>query len=96
MNRQQTSGRLDVDADVILNHLMSRQHLHPHRPVKDVLDETTRAFGCCPRAIDRGIEWLDIDPTRAVGRLRRSELTQLARAVHRFWMQNLEAAGQAR
>jgi hypothetical protein len=79
----------------MLDHLTSQQHLHPHRTVKDVLDETTTAMGCCPRAIQRGIEWLGIDPARAIGRLRRSELVQLARAVHRFWMQNAGVASGA-
>ena len=97
MHRQQTNGRLpDVDSDAILNHLTARQHLHPHRPVKEVLDETTDALGCCPRAIERGIEWLGIEPARAIGRLRRSEIVQLARAVHRFWMQNAAAVSDAK
>jgi hypothetical protein len=94
IQQQQLSGRnpLDVDSDVILAHLTSRQHLHPHMPLAQILEQTTELFGCCPAAIQRGIQWLGIDPARAVGRLRRSELVQLARAVHRFWMQNASAA----
>jgi len=85
----------DVDSDAILRHLTTRQHLHPQRPVKEVLDETTELFGCCPAAISRGVEWLGVDPDRAIGRLRRTELVQLSRAVHRFWTQNLAAAASA-
>jgi len=97
MNRQRLAGKLpDVDPDAILNHLTSRQHLHPHRAVRAVLDETTEAFGCCPRAIERGIEWLGIEPDRAIGRLRRSEIVQLARAVHRFWMQSVGVTSGAK
>jgi len=79
---------MDVDSDAILAYLTTRQHLRPHLPATEVLDETVEAFGCCPQAIKRGIDWLGIEPSRPIGRLRRTELVQLARAVHRFWMQN--------
>jgi hypothetical protein len=94
MQQQQMAGRnpLDVDSDAILAHLTSRQHLHPHAPVAQILEQTTELFGCCPAAIERGIDWLGIEPARPIGRLRRSELVQLARAVHRFWMQNVNSA----
>ena len=96
INREQAAGKLpNVDSDAVLNHLTAQQHLHPHRAVKAVLDETTHALGCCPRAIQRGIEWLGIEPQRAIGRLRRSELVQLARAVHRFWMHNASVVSGA-
>src|SRR5262245_28162685 len=88
-----TSARLpEVDSDAILRYLTHRQHVHPRQSIKDALNETTDIFGCCPKAIVRGISWLGIDPTRTIGRLRRSELVQLSRAVHRFWMQNAVAA----
>jgi hypothetical protein len=82
---------LEVGSDAILNFLTTRQHLHPHQAIRDVLEQTTGQFGCCPKAIQRGIEWLGIDGARRIGRLRRSELVQLAMAVHRFWMQNTTA-----
>jgi hypothetical protein len=95
LNRPQAAGKQpNVASDAILQHLTSSQHLHPHRAVQQVLDETTESLGCCPNAIARGIEWMDIEPARAIGRLRRSELVQLAKAVHRFWMQNIEAAAE--
>jgi hypothetical protein len=31
------------------------------------------------------MEWLHIDPNQQIGRLRRSELMQLARSTQRFW-----------
>ncbi|HEY7087120.1 MAG TPA: hypothetical protein VH518_03465 [Tepidisphaeraceae bacterium] len=87
-----TSTRLpDVDSDAILKYLTHRQHIHPRQSIREALDETTELFGCCPEAIVRGITWLGIDPARTIGRLRRSELVQLAKAVHRFWMQNAAA-----
>jgi hypothetical protein len=56
-----------------------------------VLEETTEQLGCCPQAIARALSWLHIDPSLAIGRLRRSEIMQLANAVHRFWQQNTAA-----
>ncbi|HVT88893.1 MAG TPA: hypothetical protein VHD56_08585 [Tepidisphaeraceae bacterium] len=82
----------NVDCDTILGYLTARQHLRPHAPLGQALQETTEAFGCCPQAIERALQWLGVDSSRAIGRLRRSELTQLARAVHRFWQQAIAAA----
>ena len=46
-------------------------------------------------ATKRAIELLRIDPIVAVGRLRRTELIQLGRTIHRIWRQNaMAAAGQ--
>ena len=84
----------DVHSDAILQYLTTRQHLRPHLAVIDVLDQTTERFGCCPLAIRRALQWLGIDGNRRIGRMRRSELVQLARAVHRFWMQNAAAAAE--
>ena len=86
------AARQTQSADVILNHLTTRQHLQPHASVQDVMAQTVELYGCCPQAVARGIEWLQIDPALPIGRLRRSEIVQLARAVHRFWMQNRSRA----
>ena len=92
---EQTSSRAsDRSSDAILKHLTARQHVRPHQSILELLDETTELLGCCPAAIRRGIAWLGIDPARLVGRLRRSEIVQLARAVHRFWMQSVPAEAQ--
>jgi hypothetical protein len=85
---------LDVDANAILTFLTARQHLRPHAPIHEVLEQSTQIFGCCPNAISRGIQWLGVDPQRPIGRFRRSEILQLANAIHRFWMQNLATAQQ--
>ncbi len=94
LNPPQTSHS-DVSADIILNYLTTRQHVAPHAPIAAQIERTTEEFGCCPQAIERAIEWLGIDGRRPIGRLRRSELVQLSRAVHRFWMQNRAAASIA-
>ncbi len=85
------SHLLDISADVILNFLTTRQHVSPHASLISVLEETVERFGCCPQAVDRAIEWLGLDRSQLIGRLRRTELLQLSRAIHRFWMQNIAA-----
>jgi hypothetical protein len=77
----------DVDANRILAELSTRQHLHPHRPLGQVLAEAQRDLGFCPGAARAAVEWLRFEPSQAIGRLRRSELIQLARSIHRFWRQ---------
>lgn len=71
--------------DSIVQLLTNRQHLRPHLSVREVLEQAITELGCCPIAIDRATQWLNLDTTRAIGRLRRSELLQLSRSVHRFW-----------
>jgi hypothetical protein len=82
---------VNADVSVILTYLTGRQHVHPHASVGDVLRETTDQLGCCPIAIDRALDWLHVDSSIAIGRLRRSEVMQLANAVHRFWTQSTAA-----
>jgi hypothetical protein len=74
-----------VDSDRILQDLTTRQFLRPHGRVEDVLAASAEKLGFCPRAADHAVRWLDIDLSQSVGRLRRTELTQLARSIHRFW-----------
>jgi hypothetical protein len=82
--------RLDqVDPQSILSELSTRQYLHPHRPLQQVLADAQRELGFCMGAAQAAIAWLRLDATQAVGRLRRSELIQLARSIHRFWRQAL-------
>jgi hypothetical protein len=67
--------------------LTTRQFLHPHLPLTTVLQSAMDELGCCPAAIQRALEWLQMDPALAIGRLRRSELIQLGKSIHRFWRQ---------
>jgi hypothetical protein len=76
---------VEVNAARILDDLTSRQHLHPHARSEDALMESAAALGFCPRAAEHAMRWLDIDPGRSIGRLRRTELTQLSHSVYRFW-----------
>ena len=76
---------LAIDAEGILRELTTRQHLAPHRPLKDVVAEIVQSTGVCPDAASRALAWLDLSPDRSIGRLRRGELIQLARSMYRFW-----------
>jgi hypothetical protein len=87
MTRSQIRRLLSVDADGVLEVLTRRQHLQPHAPLAAVLRETILELRCCPEAVRRAMQWLQLDPQRPVGRLRRTELTQLARTIYRMWRQ---------
>jgi hypothetical protein len=83
---------LGVDAETVLEVLTRRQHLRPHLPLADVLRATVEELGCCPDAVRRAVERLGLDRQKPVGRLRRTELTQLARSIYRIWGQTLTHA----
>ena len=89
---KQPKHPLGTDAEGILHELTTRQHLTPHRPLKDVVAETIAATGVCPAAAERSLDWLNLSPDRSIGRLRRGELIQLARSMYRFWVESLSAA----
>jgi hypothetical protein len=74
-----------VDANQLLADLSMRQYLRPHASLREALAASAEAVGFCPRAADAAMRWLDSDPSRSIGRLRRTELTQLANSIHRFW-----------
>jgi len=75
------------EAESLLNDLSTRQHLRPHEPLREALGRLESELGVCPNAIDAALQWLELDGAKSIGRLRRTELTQLARAIHRFWRQ---------
>ena len=79
-------------SDDILADLTSRQHLNPHRPLGQTLADSAAELGFCPDAAMRAVQWLGLDAGVSVGRLRRTELTQLARCIYRFWRQSLSPA----
>lgn len=87
MNAGERFAPVPADGDALLFFLTTRQHLGPHDTIAQVLERTIDQFNCCPAAIARAIQWLKLDPAAAIGRLRRSELVQLARVLHRFWSQ---------
>jgi hypothetical protein len=75
-----------VDSNRILEDLASRQFLRPHATVGEVLSAAAERLGFCRHAATRALRWLEIRPQQTIGRLRRTELIQLAQSVHRFWL----------
>jgi hypothetical protein len=84
-----------ADSDRLLERISQLQFLQPHVPVGTALDRLAETMAICPRAVSHAINWLKLDPTRSIGRLRRTELTQLARSLHRFWLQNASQQANA-
>ena len=66
-----------------LDYLTDLQHLHPHRPLRQCLIGSAKRLGIAPDELDRSLAWLSLDPARAIGRLRRTELMQLAHHLER-------------
>ena len=94
MTRFQLGRLFSGDSQDLIELLTHRQHTHPHMTVRAVMEQATAELGCCPQAIARATEWLQMDIEQPVGRLRRAELLQLARAVHRFWRHTTPADAQ--
>jgi hypothetical protein len=87
MHRSLLRRILMSECESLLDALSTRQHLRPHEPVGEALANVGAQLDVCPDASAAALRWLDLDPARAIGRLRRTELMQLARSVHRFWRQ---------
>ena len=83
-----------AEVDDLLGALSTAQYLDPHEPLQAALQRTGDALGVCPQAISHAVAWLQVDPATPIGRLRRTELMQLARSIHRFWEQAAAAAAQ--
>jgi hypothetical protein len=69
----------------ILSTLSEWQYLRPHRPLSDVIADAVAKLGICPDAAQRAVDRLEMDASHPVGRLRATELTQLARCMQRMW-----------
>jgi hypothetical protein len=79
----------------ILSALTIHQHLHPHQPLGSAVAQVARSAGVCPRAVEVALAWLGLDAEMRFGRLRRTELTQLSRSIHRFWRDAVSQAQSA-
>jgi hypothetical protein len=75
-------------AQEILSTLSEWQYLRPHRPLADVLADVVVKLGVCSDAAQSAIERLELDAARPIGRLRATELNQLARCIGRLWEQS--------
>ena len=83
------------DFDNLLSMLTTHQHLWPHEPVNTSLARAVDELGLCPAAVADSLAWLQLDAAKSIGRLRRTELMQLARTLHRYWLQRTAAATTA-
>jgi hypothetical protein len=83
-----------VDSDCILQDLTDRQHLRPHQTLAHALEAASASLGFCPHAAETALLWLQLDPGTTLGRLRRTQLAQLANSIHRFWQQALAMSSQ--
>jgi hypothetical protein len=95
MKRSLFRRLVGAEVDDLLGALSSAQYLNPHEPLAQSLKRTADALGVCPQAVNHAVAWLAVDPATPIGRLRRTELTQLARSIHRFWRHAAAAAGAA-
>jgi hypothetical protein len=72
------------DAAVVLQFLTDRQFVRPHKPLSGVLADARQLANVCPSVADRAVRWLGLDATQSVGRLRRTQLMQLAQCISRL------------
>src|ERR671912_235619 len=95
MNRSQLRPFDGTGFDDLLDALSTQQYLSPHEPLEQALARTADALGVCPQAVSHAVAWLQVNPSTPIGRLRRTELMQLARSIHRFWRQAGSGAAAA-
>jgi len=85
MDRSTLRRMIHADFEGLLQALTDRQHMAPHESVARSLSHVIGELGVCPKAVEQSLGWLQVDPGKSIGRLRRTELMQLARTIHRFW-----------
>jgi hypothetical protein len=96
MNRMFLRRPTSTASDDLLAGLTQQQYLNPQQPLRDALSAAQQKIGFCPLAAEAAVKWLQTDDARPIGRLRRTELMQLARCIDRFWQQAQAAElGQA-
>jgi hypothetical protein len=72
----------------LVSQLQTQQHLHPYRSLEVALQHLEQLIGLCPNVAEQAISALSLDRDVKIGRLRRCQLLQLARTLHRLWRQN--------
>jgi hypothetical protein len=95
MKRSLFRQAVGAEVDDLLGALTTAQYLDPHEPLGQSLNRTGDALGVCPQAVSHAVAWLAVDPATPIGRLRRTELMQLARSIHRFWRHAAAAVAPA-
>jgi hypothetical protein len=81
--RQLTRRAAENISGGVLDHLTDLQHMQSHRSLRQCLADSAALLGIAADEIDRSLARLSLDGSGAIGRLRRTELTQLARHIER-------------
>ena len=87
MDRTYIRAARDAEVGLIVDALQKQQFLRPHQMMSQAVSEAGQTARFCPQAADRALRWLDLNADKPIGRLRLSELLQLARSIQRFWRQ---------
>lgn len=74
----------NAPADRIVRALQTQQHLRPHQTVAQALEAAGGEIAFCPDAAASAIALLELSPAAKIGRLRSTQLTQLARTIARL------------
>ena len=77
------------DSERLLQQLTGWQYVRPHDSLRQILLLAGENLALRPVAVEEAARWLQIDVNRPVGRLRRTELIQLARSLGDHWRQNV-------
>ncbi len=94
MYRSELQFAASQRTEQIARELEKRQYLQPHQPLKAALDDVRATAGFCPLAGEQAVKSLQLDGERKIGRFKRSELAQLARAIFRIWRQSLQTPSE--
>lgn len=83
MSRTLIRRLIQTTADAILDALTQLQHMRPHLRLDAALLRTQESLRLPAHAVQPTRQRLELDPHTPIGRLRRTELIQLARAIER-------------
>jgi hypothetical protein len=83
MFRMLLCRKTEIASDRLTETLAQLQYLRPHRCVTGAAQEACRKLGIPEMFARQAIAQLGLDPVRLIGRLRRTELCQLARCIRR-------------
>lgn len=89
MNRTLLRRLRTVDPADILDELSKRQHLDPRKPISDVLTGVAAIFGLTLSSVRDAFSRMEIDASRSIGRITRSELEHLSKLIHRSYRHEL-------
>jgi hypothetical protein len=78
-----------ADGDRLVEVLSEEQFLKPHQSVASTMAAVVDRLGVCPGAAEEAVRALGVGLDQSIGRLRRTELMQLARTLHRYWRQSV-------